>query len=290
MAKQIVLQNEIDQQYSKFVNLNDNFHYSYTCINNELELIVSSYVRSGGKMNAIMTCQSESQRLLNVCATLEQGAELLRLSKETLRNLDDSIRQQINNQEFSTLDRLSYGDTGSGSRVVSEEEYRLITAYDSKEQLPYDPNTGKDLGWCAGYAYARFNYLFPDTLPNPPGDAKNWLYSCADQPNLDVVWGDWSSLKDIKTPCAAISQNPPYGHVIIIEGVTYNEDGSIREIYWSESNGQYDPVRHPDGYDTSSYYFTEGYDGVMNKYTVGSDEQIPWVLSSIAGFVCYTGA
>lgn len=290
MAKQIILRDDIDQQYTRFVDLNRSFNYSYTCINNELELIVSSYVRSGGKMNAILACQSQSKMLLNVCNTLDQGAELLRISKETMRNLDDTIRQNINNSDQLTIENFTYGDNGSGARIVTQEEYDLITAYESGEQLPYDPDTGKDLGWCAGYAYARFNYLFPDTLPNPPGNADQWLYSCADQPNLEVVWGGWSSLKDIKTPCAAVSQNPPYGHVIIIEGVTFNEDGSIRDIYWSESNGQYDPVRHPDGYDTSSYYFTEGYDGVMNRYSFDSGEPLPWVLSSIAGFVCYTGA
>ena len=105
-----------------------------------------------------------------------------------------------------------------------------------------------------------------------------------------MTWGDWSSLKSLNLPCAAVSQSGSYGHVIIIEGVTFNEDGSIRDIYWSESNGQYDTVKHPDnGYDLSSYYFTEGYDGVMNKYSFDSGNQLPWVLQSIAGFVSYSG-
>lgn len=291
MAKKIVLKDDIKQQYTKFFRLSLDYRFMSGGIALILSSVSDAFRRSGGQTTIISTCRMQAKSLLGISSTLSAGADLLKLSMDTMQNLDAAIRQEVNNADMPIVYGLSYGDAASDARVVTQEEYYLISAFESGEQLPYDPNTGKDLGWCAGYAYARFNYLYPNCLPNPPGDAENWLYSCDNQPNLEVVWGDASAstLKNLKTPCAAIIQNGRYGHVLIIEGVTFHEDGTIKEVYWSESNGQYDPVKHPDGYDTSSYYFTEGYDGVMNKYSFDSGEQIPWVLSEIDGFVCYKG-
>ena len=166
MGKKIVLQEEIDQQYHKFNSLTKSFYEQAKDISFRLSLVSGAYKRSGGQTTIVMTCRIQSRWLLDVAETLNIGAELMRISRDTLRNLDATIRQEIKNKDIPSLEKLAIGDMSSDARVVTEEEYYLISTYESKEQLPYDPNTEKDLGWCAGYAYARFRYLYPNTKIN----------------------------------------------------------------------------------------------------------------------------
>lgn len=276
MAKQIILRDDIDQQYTRFVDLNRSFNYSYTCINNELELIVSSYVRSGGKMNAILACQSQSKMLLNVCNTLDQGAELLRISKETMRNLDDTIRQQINNHELSSLEGLAFGDNGSDTRVLSkEEEEKLqelrnsldehyVNIYDENGNIrwPYSQYTAygsyrwgdeADQMQCVGYAWARFQELTVSE-DNPSGIAPG--FSCGYAGNIGNSYSDkFEQVTDflsMKLPALAYNEGFP-GHVVVIEGIDIGPNGE-QIVYYTEANmpGQSDGTLKSGTFDSFS--------------------------------------
>lgn len=156
MAK-IVLQSDIDQQYQKLRSLTDGFSALSRELSFSLSYVSSAFKRSGGKTTIISTCRLQSKYLIQIAGTLHDGAELLRLSKDTLQNLDTTIRQEINNQSIFSMGQLSFGDTSSDQIVATADgahniefnggTYRAL----NYEQFILSQNDYD--GECFGYGY-----------------------------------------------------------------------------------------------------------------------------------------
>lgn len=269
-GKKIVLQEDIDLQCRKFEDLMIRFGYSYKSIYAKLMGVQGCYYRSGGKQAAILTCTLQAHKLLGVCTTLQEGAELLKMSKDQMRNLDTVIAQNINNQDFPSLSRLGIAENYESNYdtevygSVGEYWYSLIgitTDWDDLNKFVY--------GQCTWYAYNRFKYLHPDAdlrdTANYSGElnAKNWLEKNEGRDHLEVRRCGWDDLDPNRLPCIAISENGEYGHVYIVEGVIYDEDGSIKELIISECNG----YNHDQNKYSSNGEYNAGVDCVFDKAT-----------------------
>ena len=93
MAKKIVLKEEIDRQYKKISRLSLSYRFMSGGISLCLASVSDAFRRSGGQTAIISTCRMQARSLHGVSSTLSEGAELLRIAKETMQNLDAAIRQ-----------------------------------------------------------------------------------------------------------------------------------------------------------------------------------------------------
>ena len=118
----VVLHEDIDALYNRFVSLNGSFSDLYTSIDGKLSGITDSYRRSGGQGTIVATCRSCSSNLLNVCDVLDEGARLLQYSKESIRTIDGAIRDKINDSEFPLLEGLTFGDATDSNTQIWESE------------------------------------------------------------------------------------------------------------------------------------------------------------------------
>ena len=155
----IVLQSDIDQQYQKTCMLTDNFGSLAVRMVARLIVLTSSFKKCSGQTTIISACRLQAKNLMNVTDSLKDCAELLRISKDTMQNLDATIRQEINNQDLMTLNQLSYGDTTSNQIVANQDGTHVVVingvAYHA---LNYEPNilSQNDYdGECFGYGFGN---------------------------------------------------------------------------------------------------------------------------------------
>lgn len=131
MANKFVLQNDIDLQYQRFKELTNDYAVMAKDFFFRLSLVSGAFRRSGGQTTIVSTCRLQSRRLFDVAMTLHDGAELLKLSKDTMRNLDETIRQEINNTDMLTLNNLTYGD-GASSQMIANPDGTINIDYNGE--------------------------------------------------------------------------------------------------------------------------------------------------------------
>lgn len=91
------------------------------------------------------------------------------------------------------------------------------------------------VGQCTWYAYGRFMEVTGIAL-NSAMNAKTWLYNNANDARVQVIRG----AENIQYPAIAVSETGEYGHVMFVEGVEYNADGTPATVYFTESNANGD--------------------------------------------------
>lgn len=105
----------------------------------------------------------------------------------------------------------------------------------SSENLSYN---GGYKGQCTWYAYGRFLELTGIKLKTAP-NAKKWLSANSNDERVSVLYGSGN----IRAKSIAVRKTGTYGHVMIVEDVTY-ENGSPAYVYFTEcntdGNGRYD--------------------------------------------------
>lgn len=94
-----------------------------------------------------------------------------------------------------------------------------------KNNLSYQ---GGYTGQCTWYAYGRFLELTGIALNSAP-TARDWLNKNKNDPRVKIV-------SDICPKSIAVRTSGTSGHVMIIENVIYNEDGSPETVYFTECN------------------------------------------------------
>lgn len=94
---------------------------------------------------------------------------------------------------------------------------------------------GGYVGQCTWYAYGRFMEVTGIAL-NSARNANTWLYNNADDIRVQVIRG----AENIRYPAIAVSETGEYGHVMFVEGVEYNADGTPATVYFTESNANGD--------------------------------------------------
>lgn len=88
-------------------------------------------------------------------------------------------------------------------------------------------------------------------------NAKYWISGNRNCDGVDIL----NSLENVDGPAVAVADmGNQYGHVIFIEKVVRNEDGKIRELYISESNGWVS-----DNEFSNNHRYDEGKDGIVQK-------------------------
>lgn len=101
-------------------------------------------------------------------------------------------------------------------------------------------------GQCTWYSYGRFLELTDIELPCN-GNAGQWDSECQNSSVVEVT-------SEISAPAVAVTN----GHVIIIENVTYNEDGTPDKVYFSECNWETET-------DPGRGVYNEGKDCIMKE-------------------------
>ena len=106
-----------------------------------------------------------------------------------------------------------------------------------------NPLTNIDLdGQCTWYAWGRF-YEVTGIRLDYANNAYRWLKDSANDKDVVILYG----AKSILPKSIAVDTGGKYGHVLYVEKVTYNADGSPKGVYFSEanwdSNGRYDTGR-----------------------------------------------
>ena len=162
-------------------------------------------------------------------------------------------------EEIARLKRLIRAEN-----LIYQNDWEFTSKVGNRESLPYTTD-GRNVGQCVGYAWARMKYLYPNLTLNS-GNANQWLDNNKGNSGYSVVEGGWENLEKLKFPCVVVTKGAPYegflyGHVSVIEGITLNDDGSIKDIYFSESNG-YDYNTHTL---SSNGVFNKGIDGTMQR-------------------------
>lgn len=126
-------------------------------------------------------------------------------------------------------------------------------------------------------------YIYPNVSINT-GNANNLINNNKNNEQVEVICGGWENIDKIKVPCIAVTKGAPYqgvlyGHAMVIEDITYNNDGSIRDIYYSNSNA-YD---YNTGTSSSNGIFNEGVDGTIQKLSY--DKFISKDSNALSGFI-----
>lgn len=147
---------------------------------------------------------------------------------------------------------------------TSKTSSPLDLQINNRESLPYN-DIGLNVGQCAGYAVSRFNYIYPN-ISIDCANANNLLNKNRNNSTVTVIDGGWENISKLKLPCIAITEGAPYngvlyGHAMVIEDITFNEDGTIKDIYYSNSNA-YD---YNTGISSADGKFTSGIDGTVQK-------------------------
>lgn len=86
-------------------------------------------------------------------------------------------------------------------------------------------------GQCTWYAYGRF-YEVNGIQLGTARHAKYWLGDNANNSKVRVVYG----ASQITAKSIVVRTTGTYGHVIFVEYVTYNTDGSPAYVYFTECN------------------------------------------------------
>lgn len=108
--------------------------------------------------------------------------------------------------------------------------------YCSNKNMSY---AGGFKGECTWYAYGRFMEVTGISL-NSARHAKTWLDNNAGDNRVKITYG-W---ENIQSPAIAVNESGAYGHVMFIEGVEYNADGTPAYVYLTEANNS---AVKPDG-------------------------------------------
>ncbi|MDE6642438.1 MAG: CHAP domain-containing protein [Acetatifactor sp.] len=100
--------------------------------------------------------------------------------------------------------------------------------YCSNKNISY---AGGYHGQCTWYAYGRFMEVTGIALKTA-GHARTWLSNNANDDRVKITYGG----EDIQWPAIAVSESGEHGHVMFIEGVEYNADGTPANVYLTEAN------------------------------------------------------
>lgn len=138
-----------------------------------------------------------------------------------------SVNTNLKAQNFQLTATVNW-DSKVGTTVASIKNGSSYTSYYGSNNLSAQ---GGYRGQCTWYAYGRFLEVNGIALKSAP-HAKYWLSRNTGDSRVSVLYGASS----IKPKSIAVRTTGTYGHVMFIEHVTYNSNGTPAYVYFTECN------------------------------------------------------
>jgi surface antigen len=139
-------------------------------------------------------------------------------------------------QKFKLNAYTGSSSTTNWDSLVGKTVANIGSKYYTTDNMSY--NAGYK-GQCTWYAYGRF-YEVTGIKLEKARHAKYWLSDNASNSKVTVT----NSASAIKAKTIAVRTSGQYGHVMFVENVTYNSNGSPAYVYFTEcnadGNGVYD--------------------------------------------------
>ena len=144
-------------------------------------------------------------------------------------NASDYQRYCGSTQTMTQTNTSSYWDSKVGTTVASIKSNSAYTKwYNASGNVSA---AGGYYGQCTWYAYGRFYEVHGIQLGTAP-HAKYWLSQNSSNAKVRVLYG----ASAIRAKAIAVRTTGTYGHVMFIEHVTYNANGTPAYVYFTECN------------------------------------------------------
>lgn len=187
------------------------------------------------------------EEINQITGFIQELIDLTKSSSETARKMiageiEDNVQSStsspapvptppVKEDTNSINQNLTYLNNCVGVTVANIEG----ECYKSRKNISYAAGYQ---GQCTWYAYGRFMETTGIAL-NTARNANLWLKENVNDNRLSITYG----IENIKSPAIAVCETDKYssvGHVLFVEGVEYNNDGSIRNVFITESNSGWD--------------------------------------------------
>ncbi len=196
---------------------------------------VTSYTSANGKRygyvakgDKVYAC-GQSGQYTAVIYPARSGNRAYKLAYVKTSQYNDAIVSSKQSSSSSSTSTSSSWDSKVGKTVAaikSGSSYGYY--YNSKGNISA---AGGYTGECTWYAFGRFYEVNQIALKSAP-HAKKWLSRNEGDSRVKVVYG----ASQIASKSIAVRTSGTYGHVMFIEHVTFNKDGSPAYVYFTECN------------------------------------------------------
>lgn len=198
---------------------------------------VTTYTTAGGKSygyvakgDTVYAC-GQSGQYTAVIYQAKSGSRAYKLAYVKTSEYNSTIApaKQSSSSSSSSASTSSSWDSKVGKTVAaikSGSSYGYY--YNSQGNISA---AGGYTGECTWYAFGRFYEVNNIALKSAP-DAKKWLSKNEGDSRVKVVYG----ASKIASKSIAVRTSGTYGHVMFIEHVTFNKDGSPAYVYFTECN------------------------------------------------------
>ena len=187
----------------------------------ELKAMNSSNLTDSGKVGQTTGIAS---------TVISAGTSMSGNAEDTQQSSDTVEKNNIPTENMSGL-QPKFSDESIGTKVTSVTDENGILRYPYSKYRTNYPCA--DQLQCVGYAKGRFEEL-TGVIPQFRVGAANEITS---QYVNDSRFECVTDINNVKVPAMAVTKgNSSYGHVLIIEDIVRDENGSPSYIYYSEAN------------------------------------------------------
>lgn len=148
------------------------------------------------------------------------GGNGKRLENESPVSSNENDKNTFSGDQIGTVITNVYGENGALRHPYSQY-YVVQSSY-----------SGRNLE-CVGYVKGRYEELTGVKL-NIGGNAIDYQYNYVNDQRVNFV----TDITAVVPPAIAVTKGyyPQYGHVILIEDISYHSDGSINQIFYTDGN------------------------------------------------------
>ncbi|MBE6679035.1 MAG: CHAP domain-containing protein [Ruminococcaceae bacterium] len=196
------------------------------------------------------------------CFTVLQFADVLGVTEEYEKALKNYKFKEMNSSKSETLEKLTKAEVDLVAKSWDQKVGKTVA--NIKNSSGYTKYYGRDNAWsyqykgqCTWYAWGRF-YETVGIKLNYKGHAKYFLDKNSENSKIKILKGADS----IVSKSIAVDTSGEYGHVMFIEYVSYGSDGSPKNVYFTESNWDFNHV------------YNAGTDCILKKMSFGDFKKL----------------
>lgn len=214
-------------------------------------------MKSAMSVAMALNMEMKSRRMIlyfsSLNVTLQQGVSIANTSATSFENTDVTLRKLYSNWLPSEVKSTTVSQQAVTGPYCSDIDYsgkvgeRVAGIYDSDGNMrdPYYKYWDKDVASysggdleCTHYAKGRFEErtgVALDFNRDAISYKDDYIY------NDKLTWINSTDISNLRPPAIAVTKGNSYhGHVVVIEDLTYNTDGSIDKILFTEANAAKD--------------------------------------------------